>query len=416
MTRPRFSIVVPTRQRPHTLRHTLATILAQDHDDYEVVVADNASGPETRQVIEDLACPRLVSLRSESPISMAANWQRALAATRGEWITFIGDDDGLMPGALARCDALIAAHRVRSIHQHYGIYTWPCANATGEADRLQLPLGRTVRVESTRAALEAMVARPTAAPIPLPYHGWIHRSLYEEAARSGPVFQGQDPDTYAGILCAALSDEFVTSERPLSLLGISGTSNTLCSFAADQPGAAQREGNALNAQAGFARHPLVPDVPVMAAVILDGLHKIADRLGPDRLPPLPTPLEVALHCGRGVWRADEAGRRQWATIRDTLAAPADREAFAAALATWIPAGHPRRMTCVDRGQAGALIVLDTTELGVRTIAAAATAAAATLATTEICGFRQTRLAFRGLERGIRRKVRGWWQTAVRAAG
>jgi hypothetical protein len=416
MTRPRFSIVVPTRQRPHTLRHTLATIVSQDHDDYEIVVADNASGPETRRVIEDLACPRLVSVRSEAPISMAANWQRALAATRGEWITFIGDDDGLLPGALARCDALIAAHRVRSIHQHYGIYIWPCAGATGEADRLQLHLGRRVRVESTRAALEAMVARPTAAPIPLPYHGWIHRSLYEEAARSGPVFQGQDPDTYAGILCAALGDEFVASERPLSLLGISGTSNTLCSFVTDQPGAAQREGDALNAEAGFARHPLVPDVPVIAAVLLDGLHKVADRLGPDRLPPLPTPLQVALHCGRGVWRADEAGRRQWATIRDTLTTPADREAFDAASAELTPAGRPRRMTCVDRGRAGPFIVLDTAELGVRTIAAAATAAAATLATTEVCGFRQTRLAFRGLERGIRRKVRGWWQTAVRAAG
>jgi hypothetical protein len=416
MTRPRFSIVVPTRHRPHTLRHTLATIVAQDHDDFEIVVADNASGPETRRVIEELACPRLVYLRSELPVSMSANWQRALAATRGEWITFIGDDDGLLPGALARCDALIAAHRVRSIRQQYGLYIWPCAAASGEANRLQLHLGGKVRTETTRAALEAMIARPSAAPIPLPYHGWIHRSLFEQAAHSGPVFQGRDPDTYAGILFAALEDAFVSSEGALSLLGISGTSNTLCSFVVDQPGAAQREGDDLNAREGFARHPLVPDVPVMAAVILDGLHKVADRLGRDRLPPLPGALQIALHCARGVWRADEVGRRQWATIRDTLAAPADRQAFDAAISQLAPAGHPRRMTCIDRGQAGPFVVLDTATLGVGTIAAAATAAAATLAMSEITGFRQTRLALRGLERGIRRQVRSWWHTAVRTAG
>ena len=52
MSRPRFSIVVPTRQRPHTLPYTLASILNQDHDSFEVIVADNASSSETRAVVE----------------------------------------------------------------------------------------------------------------------------------------------------------------------------------------------------------------------------------------------------------------------------------------------------------------------------------------------------------------------------
>ena len=113
MNHPRFSVVVPTRHRPHTLRHALATIVNQNHDSFEIVVADNASGPETRALVEQMADPRVVYLRSDVPLTMSANWERALAACRGEWITFIGDDNGLMPEALAECDAVISAHAVR---------------------------------------------------------------------------------------------------------------------------------------------------------------------------------------------------------------------------------------------------------------------------------------------------------------
>ena len=28
---------------------------------------------------------------------MSANWERAVAETRGEYVTVLGDDDGLMP-------------------------------------------------------------------------------------------------------------------------------------------------------------------------------------------------------------------------------------------------------------------------------------------------------------------------------
>jgi len=424
MTRPRYSIVVPTRHRPHTLPHTLATILAQAHDSFEVVVADNASGPETRRVVEDLADPRITYLRSEAPLSMAANWVRALAACRGEWITFIGDDDGLMPSALVECDDVIAAHPVRSIRQQYAVYVWPCADATGEANRLQLNMGRSVRVESARAALAAMTARPNAAPIPLPYHGFLHRSLYERAAESGPVFQGKDPDTNAGILMAALADEYVSQDRPLTVIGISGTSNTFRFVVASQPGASTRDSDALHAAEGIVRHPLVPEIPTVTAALIDGLLQVRDRLGEAAVPWRPTPLEIALHSAASVWRADDEGRAQLGRIRDMLATPADRAAFDAAVAAAPPSGRPPRMACIDRGRNGPYLVLDTRPLGVRTVAAAATAAAAALEATTLVGIDAhavevplppPRLAKR-LRRRVKTTVREWWRTVTKSAG
>ena len=83
--RPRYSIVVPTRSRHETLRSCLRTLVEQPHGNYEIVVADNASGPETRAVCESFRSPRLRYLRSDTPLSMNDNWERALDAARGEW-------------------------------------------------------------------------------------------------------------------------------------------------------------------------------------------------------------------------------------------------------------------------------------------------------------------------------------------
>ncbi len=419
MSRPRYSIVVPTRHRPHTLRATLATIVSQAHDSFEVVVADNASGAETRRIVEELACDRLTYLRSDTPLSMSANWERALAATRGEWITYIGDDDGLLPAALVRCDDLIGRHRVRAIHQHYGVYTWPCAAATGEADRLQLHLGRGEWIEEAHEVLSATALRPGTTRLPLPYHGWIHRRLYEKAARSGPVFQGKDPDTYAGILMAALSDSFLTVERALSLIGISGSSNTFRFVVAGQADESTRDRDGLRAAEGIARHPLVPEVPTVAAAILDGLLKVGDRLGPAALPVCPTPLDIARHSAASLWRTDAEGDRQLARVRAKLTDPADLTAFDAEVVATPRSGVRPRMVCVDQGRNGPYLVSDTARLGVETVKEAATAAAAILDAAEMLDIDAYADSeplprphlFKRLRRRIRWKAKSWLRTA-----
>ncbi len=42
MTRPLFSILLPSRNRPELLRHAVDSVLRQDAD-LEIVIADNAS-------------------------------------------------------------------------------------------------------------------------------------------------------------------------------------------------------------------------------------------------------------------------------------------------------------------------------------------------------------------------------------
>src|SRR6516162_8523449 len=96
----RFSIVIPTRERPRTLAFCLRTCLVQQHDDFDVVVADNHSSPATREVFESLASPRLKYVRTPGPLAMTDSFEFAIAQAKGEFILMLGDDDGLLPHAL----------------------------------------------------------------------------------------------------------------------------------------------------------------------------------------------------------------------------------------------------------------------------------------------------------------------------
>ena len=102
MGTPRFSILIPTRDRPVTFRHTLATATSQPGDDYEVVVADNFGSPATRMIVDEYMARgrQIVYLRSDQALPMGENWERGLRACSGDYVTVLGDDDGLMPTAL----------------------------------------------------------------------------------------------------------------------------------------------------------------------------------------------------------------------------------------------------------------------------------------------------------------------------
>src|SRR4051812_3222592 len=97
MSSPRFSIIIPTRERAATLRYALRTCLDQTFDDYEVIVSDNFSSPATKAVVDEAAAPRVRYFRTDRPLAMSDSWEFAVSHARGEYVLVIGDDDGLLP-------------------------------------------------------------------------------------------------------------------------------------------------------------------------------------------------------------------------------------------------------------------------------------------------------------------------------
>src|SRR4051794_36581861 len=95
-SRPRFSILVPTRGRPELAGLAIRSALAQTYPDFEVVVSDNnrdnAHDARMKEVVAALDDSRIVHVRPDRVLGMPDNWQNALRHSRGERVIVLEDD------------------------------------------------------------------------------------------------------------------------------------------------------------------------------------------------------------------------------------------------------------------------------------------------------------------------------------
>lgn len=104
--RPFVSVVIPTRDRPRTLRTALRSALEQVGVDLEVIVVDDGSSKPAEPDFD----PRIRVIRHESPRGVACARNSGLAVARGRWIGFLDDDDIWAPGKVrAQLKAAAAA-------------------------------------------------------------------------------------------------------------------------------------------------------------------------------------------------------------------------------------------------------------------------------------------------------------------
>ena len=105
MRDPEVTVVITTRDRSALVARAIESALAQTVQAIEVIVVDDASAPPLRVGHRD---ERLRVLRRTSSAGVCAARNAGLAAARGRWVTFLDDDDELLPGMLQ--SSLRAAH------------------------------------------------------------------------------------------------------------------------------------------------------------------------------------------------------------------------------------------------------------------------------------------------------------------
>ncbi|MFN8543325.1 MAG: glycosyltransferase family 2 protein [Candidatus Binatia bacterium] len=106
---PEVSVVVPTYDRAHTLRASLASLFAQEGVDFEVVVVDDGSTDGTAALLGTIADPRLrVVAGPHRGIAAARN--AGVAVARAPLIAFHDSDDEALPGRLAVPVAYLRVH------------------------------------------------------------------------------------------------------------------------------------------------------------------------------------------------------------------------------------------------------------------------------------------------------------------
>ena len=109
---PFLSVIIPTYHRSKLLESAVESVLSQVQVNFcwELVIIENPDGSDRNESLEfvrKLNDPHIRYYRNSKNIGPGYNWNRGVELARGEWVTFLHDDDVLCPDALTNISRII---------------------------------------------------------------------------------------------------------------------------------------------------------------------------------------------------------------------------------------------------------------------------------------------------------------------
>jgi len=220
---PLFSIIIPTRNRANLLQYALLSAARQDFDDYEIIVSDNHSEDATPEVVRRLGEGRVRYARAIRALSMPDSWEFALSHARGEYITYLCDDDAIRPLLLQKLADTLSREETDIVSWPFGaIYYHDSWDNVTDRNTLHyaVPSGRALRVKADDVCEELSNCR-FSHHLPRLLNSCAHRKLLSEIQhRLGRVFWPTCPDYTAGIAQLAFRKELIYLDELMLVWGV----------------------------------------------------------------------------------------------------------------------------------------------------------------------------------------------------
>jgi glycosyltransferase involved in cell wall biosynthesis len=232
MSNPVVSVIIPTHERAKYAIPTIRLMLSL-HCDIEVVVCDSSSEdritPELRGTTN---LSRLRLIRPGKVLSIVDNFNTALAAATGKYLTIIGDDDFVSEDIVTVAN-WAEKNQIDSIKFSFPTcYYWPDfhhktrGNFFAGTLRTRPFTGKVIQHDAKAASLNALANFGRGVmEMPRAYAGLVSMDLVKRIQQKyGALFGGVSPDIYSSFLISQEARKCVYIDYPIIIPGSSGLS------------------------------------------------------------------------------------------------------------------------------------------------------------------------------------------------
>ena len=107
----RVSLAMPVYNGENFIEEALRSILAQDYDDFELIINDNASTDRTEEICRDYVQKdaRVKYHRNPKNLGAAPNYNRGYELATGEYLKWCAHDDKISPNYVSECVRILDA-------------------------------------------------------------------------------------------------------------------------------------------------------------------------------------------------------------------------------------------------------------------------------------------------------------------
>lgn len=224
----KYTVIIPTRDRAETLEATIRTCLRQTYENFEIIVSDNCSEDNTKEIVESFHDQRIRYINPGRRLSMSGNFEFALKHVTDGFVMFIGSDDGIMPDAIHYVDSIVREYKVDAVSCQQATYVWPNFPDKAIAGRLVFSgIRNDIEIRSSNEWISKVLSFESFYCFDLPnlYCGFVHKRIIDKAYKDGKYFRSITPDAYSAFATAIFVDNYAFSFRPFSIAGASKKSN-----------------------------------------------------------------------------------------------------------------------------------------------------------------------------------------------
>lgn len=225
---PLLSIVIPTKNRYDTLLLVLDSIIAIKDPELEIVVQDNSD--DNKKVLNYLARiqdNRIKYFYSTESISQTGNSDLAVKHSTGEFVCFIGDDDGVMP-YIIKITQWMKKNGVECIRGLKPGYFWPKMNltvtSTNETGFVRIKNNfnyKINKIEGQQMLNKALSFGGTSIlGLPVLYHGIVSRKILNKIyTKTKSFFPGPSPDMANAVALCLVLKSYYYLDFPIIISG-----------------------------------------------------------------------------------------------------------------------------------------------------------------------------------------------------
>lgn len=228
MGKPLLSVVVPTKDRYKYLKYLIELVADFHSDEIELVIQDNSdNNTEFVEYLNDLHYDFIRYSHIKGQLPMSVNSDKAIQSSSGEYVCFLGDDDGLTKYAID-CAKWMKENGIDAIKSSDISYYWSDYSKNNffkpSASIMFNPINGKIHYLNPNKELLKVLKRGILdrGDMPLVYHNIVSRQALDEVYKKcGTYFPGNSPDISNAVALSLTVKKYVKINLPFAFSGCS---------------------------------------------------------------------------------------------------------------------------------------------------------------------------------------------------
>lgn len=230
----KYSILIPSSNGGKYLYYAVKSVLNNKYNDCELIVSLNNTTDRSDLEIRKIKDKRLKIIKTPKYFSMVKHYEWIIKKARGDWISIIGDDDGVVNNFFTKVDYILDKfknYELHAISSSRAYYYWEGTEHIYGKTVVRYLESEKMKIKNSKIELfKTLFGFSAYQNLPLLYtSGIVKKKILDEIkSKSKKRFYNEpNPDIYSALAITSYTKNFLRVEKPLFWIGTSAKSNAV---------------------------------------------------------------------------------------------------------------------------------------------------------------------------------------------